>query len=63
MLPAEQFAKAGDAQVPGTPFAYGDFAAEGLLKSVQPPVENQASLALYPYSYLRFYKHGYRRSM
>jgi hypothetical protein len=45
--------------VPGTPFAYGDFAAEGLLKSVQPDVESRVGLALYPtYSYLRLYKHG-----
>jgi hypothetical protein len=49
----------GDAQVPGTPSAYSDFAAEGLLKSIQPEVESQVGLALYPtYSYLRLYKHG-----
>jgi hypothetical protein len=52
-------APAGDGQVPGTPFAYGDFAAEGLLKSVQPDIENHVGLALFPtYSYLRLYKHG-----
>jgi hypothetical protein len=51
----------GDEQVPGTPFAYGDFATEGLLKAVQPVVENRVGLALYPtYSYLRLYKHGDR---
>jgi hypothetical protein len=52
---------AGDSQIPGTPFAYGDFAAEALLKTAQPAVENQVGLALYPtYSYLRLYKHGDR---
>jgi hypothetical protein len=51
----------GDQQVPGTPFAYGDFAAEGLLKTVQPVIESQVGLALYPtYSYLRLYKHDDR---
>lgn len=49
----------GDRQVPRTPCAYGDFAAEGLLKSIQPAVENHVGSALYPtYSYLRLYKHG-----
>lgn len=49
----------GDRQVPGTPAAYGDFATEGLLRSVQPAIENHVGLALFPtYSYLRLYKHG-----
>jgi hypothetical protein len=49
----------GDSQVPGTPFAYGDFLAEGLLRDLQPLVENHCGLTLYPtYSYLRLYKHG-----
>ena len=49
----------GDYQVPGTPFAYGDFAAEGLLNSVQATIENHVGLALFPtYSYLRLYKYG-----
>jgi hypothetical protein len=52
---------AGDAQVPGTPFSYGDFTSEGLLKSLQPDVEDRVGLTLYPtYSYLRLYKHGDR---
>jgi hypothetical protein len=49
----------GDPQVPGTPSEYGDFATEGLLKIVQPAIENRIGLALFPtYSYLRIYKHG-----
>lgn len=49
----------GDHQVPGTPFAYADFAGESLLKRVQPLLESNTGVALYPtYSYLRLYKHG-----
>jgi hypothetical protein len=49
----------GDAQVPGTPAGYGDFVTEGLLKRMQPLIQDLVGLALYPtYSYLRLYKHG-----
>ncbi len=49
----------GDEQVAGTPYAYGDLATEGLLKSVQPVIEAAVGLELDPtYSYLRLYKRG-----
>ncbi len=51
----------GDHQVPGTPFAYGDFTGEALLKRVQPILEKEVGLALHPtYSYMRLYKCGDR---
>jgi hypothetical protein len=49
---------AGDKQVPGTPYAYGDFMMEGLLSSMLPEIERACGLALFPtYSYFRVYKH------
>lgn len=49
----------GDAQVPGTPCVYGDFAMETLLEKVLPSLEHRLELKLFPtYSYVRIYKDG-----
>lgn len=50
---------AGDSQVPGTPFVYGDAAMDTLLEQLVPAMERKLELMLYPtYSYVRLYKNG-----
>jgi len=49
----------GDAQVPGTPCAGGDFIMDGLLTSLLSEIERASGLGLFPtYSYFRVYKPG-----
>ncbi len=50
---------AGDDQVPGTPYVYGDAQVDALMQDIKASIEAHTGLALHPtYSYARIYKKG-----